>query len=87
MKSSEDSTVKLIVVAVITAVIAFILTSMIFSSPKHHDLKAPVVNTITPTLPDVKNDPAYNTFLNSNALDATQPVQVGNSQNNQPFNQ
>jgi hypothetical protein len=86
MNKTENKT-KLIAAAVITAVIAFILSSMIFNSPKKHNLTVPVVQPITSTLPDVHNDPAYNTFLNSGALDATQPVQVGNSQNNQPFNQ
>jgi hypothetical protein len=87
MRQEQESMTKLIVAAVVTALGSFFLSSMIFSAPKHHDLKAPVVNTITSTFPDIKNDPAYNTFLNNNSLDATQPVQIGNSQNNQPFSQ
>jgi hypothetical protein len=83
----QDNRLKLIIVAVVSAIGAFILSSVLISSPKHHELKAPVVTPITSTFPDVKNDPAYNSFLNSNALDATQPVTVGNTQNNQPFNQ
>ena len=83
----NDSKAKLIVVAVVAGVISLIITSKLFSSPKSHNLQAPVVEPISSTMPDVHNDPAYNTFLNQNSLDATQPVQVGNSQNNQPFNQ
>ncbi len=87
MKQNPESTTKLIVVAAVTALGSFFLTSIIFSSPNKHELKAPTVDSINATFPDIKNDPAYNTILNSNSLDATQPVQVGNSQNNQPFNQ
>lgn len=82
-----DDKAKLIVVAVVTGVISLIFSSMIFSSPKKHNLSAPQVEAIKTNFPDIHNDPAFNTFLNQNALDATQPVQVGNSQNNQPFNQ
>ena len=87
MMKQGDNKVKLILVAVVTAVISLIFSSMIFSSPKKHNLTAPTVQPIKSSFPDVHNDPAYNTFLNQNSLDATQPVQVGNSQNNQPFNQ
>lgn len=83
----KDSKLMLIVVAAITAVISLIISSAIFSSPKHHDLTAPVVQPLSSTFPDIKNDPNYNTFLNDKALDPTQPVQVGNTQNNAPFNQ
>jgi hypothetical protein len=45
----------------------------------------PVVEKIPSSLPDVKNDSNYNSFINSNALDPTQPVQIGNTQNKNPF--
>lgn len=86
MKNS-NSKATLIVIAIVTAVISLIISSALFNSPAKHTLKAPVVQALPSTFPDIKNDPAYNTFLNDNALDATQPVQVGNSQNNTPFNQ
>lgn len=86
MKQGDDKA-KLIVVAVVTGVISLIFSSMIFSSPKNHNLTAPQVQPIKTSFPDIHNDPAYNTFLNPGALDATQPVQVGNSRNNQPFSQ
>lgn len=87
MKQAEDSKLKLIVVAIIAAAVSLLLSSMIFNSPKKHTLTTPDVQSIQATFPDVHNDPAYNTFLNQNSLDATQPVQVGNTQNKQPFNQ
>jgi hypothetical protein len=73
-------------VAVVSAIFSLILTSILFSGPKNRSEKVPVSQAITATFPDVKNDPAYNTFFNTNALDPAQPVSVGNAQNNQPFN-
>lgn len=73
-------------VAVVTAIFSLILTSLLFSGPKNRGAKVPVSQAITTTFPDVKNDPAYNNFFNTNALDPAQPVSVGNAQNNQPFN-
>jgi hypothetical protein len=73
-------------VAVVTAIFSLIITSLLFSSPKHRGDNVPVAQPITTTFPDVKNDPDYSSFLNTNALDPAQPVQVGKSQNSQPFN-
>lgn len=83
----KDSKLMLIIVAVATAVISLIVSSMIFNSPKKHNLTVPVVGTLESSMPDVKNDPNYNTFLNDKALDATIPVRVGGNQNITPFNQ
>jgi hypothetical protein len=85
MKSNNKP--ALIAVAVITAIISLIISSALFNSPAKHSLKAPVVQSLPSSFPDIKNDPAYKGFLNDRALDATQPVQIGNSQNNSPFNQ
>jgi hypothetical protein len=87
MKQQDDSKLKIIVLAITTGVVSLILSSMIFSSPDNHNLTALQVAPIKSSFPDVHNDPSYNTFMNQNSLDATQPVQVGNSQNKQPFNQ
>jgi hypothetical protein len=73
-------------VAVVAAIFSLILTSVLFGGPKNRSEKVPVSQAITTTFPDVKNDPAYSTFLNTNAIDPAQPVAVGKSQNNQPFN-
>jgi hypothetical protein len=87
MKQQSSSKLKVIAVAIVTALFSLIISSMIFNSPKKHNLQAPQVQTLSPTFPDVKNDPSYNTFLNNQALDATQPVTVGNNPNPKPFNQ
>ena len=74
----------LVLVGVTAAVISFLVAGAIFS-PKKYSSKVPVIQKIDPVFPDVKNDSAYNVFLNAQALDPTQPVQIGNSVNNVPF--
>lgn len=75
----------LVGVAVFTAVFSVVLASIIFA-PKKLSMQVPVIDKINATFPDVQNDPAYNSFLNNNALDLTQPVQIGpNNQNQVPF--
>lgn len=71
--------------AVLAGVFALILSSVFFNPPKH-DSKVPAVESLDTKLPDVKNDPAYNSFLNDKALDPTQPVQISPGENNVPFN-
>jgi hypothetical protein len=83
MKRKDKITV--ILVAFFTAVASFIISSALFNSPTKHNLTAPVVQSISGTMPDVKNDSSYNSFINSHALDLTQPVQIGNNQNTAPF--
>ncbi|MBI2592219.1 hypothetical protein HYW36_01960 [Candidatus Saccharibacteria bacterium] len=72
-------------VAALTGVISLIIASLFFSAPHQQSSKVPVVEPIGTSLPDIKNDPAYKYFLNTNALDPAQPVQIGNTQNNAPF--
>jgi len=76
----------LVVVALIAAVLSLLITNVIFSTPSNRSAKVPTVDVVPTSLPDIKNDPSYKAFLNSNALDPTQPVQIGNSQNSTPFN-
>ena len=73
-------------VAIVAALFSLILANLLFS-PKKLTQKVPVVDKISDSFPDVKNDPKYNSFLNDKALDLTQPVQIGpNNQNQKPFN-
>jgi hypothetical protein len=77
----------LVSVAAIAAVFSIVLASALFA-PKKLSQKVPVVDKISETFPDVTHDPAYTSFLNSQALDLIQPVQIGpHNQNQQPFNQ
>lgn len=77
---------RLILVGVLAAFISLLISSVIFRVPKNRSSKVPTVEAIPTSLPDLKNDSAYKTFFNKNAIDLTQPVQIGNSQNTTPFN-
>lgn len=72
--------------ALIGAFISMLVSTMIFNS-QANKVKVPVVDKISSTFPDVNNDTTYNRFLNHNALDPTQPIQIGSSSNSSPFNQ
>jgi hypothetical protein len=81
----RNDKVLFVFVGIVAAIISLIVSSALFSSPAKRSTKAPVVEIVPTTFPDVKNDSNYNTFLNSKALDPTQPVQIGNTQNTTPF--
>ncbi len=84
MKKKNDNLLKLILVGMVTAVFAWIISGIVFKSPIH-SAQAPTAPKVTSSFPDVKNNPAYNSFLNSQALDPTQPIHIGNSSNTTPF--
>lgn len=70
---------------VVAALLAWIVSGAVFNSPASRT-KVPAVDKIDPNFPDVKNDSAYNAFFHNDALDSTQPIQIGNTKNTSPFN-
>lgn len=84
MKQKDIAALALI--ALITAIFAFVLSGLIFKTPLSRSSTVPTADGISTTFPDIQNDPSYNTIFNGNALDPAQPVQVGSTQNSQPFN-
>ena len=74
----------LVVVAVISGVVALVVSGFIFTGPNKRT-KVPEAEAVSSTFPDIKNDPAYQSFFNNRALDPTQPIQIGNSKNTTPF--
>jgi hypothetical protein len=74
----------IILVATVTAFASFVIAKNIFKPPVG-STEVPVVTAIDPNFPDVKNDSQYNTIFNNQALDPTQPVQIGNPNNVNPF--
>lgn len=81
----QKDVVLIVAVAVITGLISMILSGLFFNPPKK-DSKVPVVDDFTTSLPDIKNDPSYSNFLNEQALNPAQPVQIGPAGNTVPFN-
>jgi len=75
-----------IAVIVLALLLGLVLSGMVIKGPKPGSLTATKVNAIPSSFPDVKNNPGYSFYLNSSALDPTQAIRIGNSQNNSPFN-
>lgn len=73
----------IIVVAVVSAVVALVLSNILFGSPSRSQQKAEVVDPITANFP--APDQRY---FNGDSIDPTQTITIGNGQTNQaPFNQ
>lgn len=68
----------------VAAVISFVIASNVFKPPAG-STQVPDVSAIDPNFPDVKNDSNFNRIFNNQALDPTQPVQIGNQSNTVPF--
>lgn len=76
----KDLTLILVVVF-ISAVLALILSRVLFASPKNSKQTAEVVDVIGPefTLPS-------NKYFNINSVNPTQLIQIGGNNNPNPFN-
>ena len=72
-------------VALMAAVFSLILSSVIFGSPSKHPIKVPEVQKINSTFPVVSNDDDYKKIFNATALDPTQLIKIGGSNNTSPF--
>lgn len=83
MKRSDIT--LLISIAVAAAIVSFLMAAAVFN-PISKRTKVPVVQALNQSFPDVKNDPAYQSFFYPGALDPTQQIQIGNTKNTSPFN-
>lgn len=70
----------ILVIVFISAVVSFFVSSTIFGSPSNRQQQAEVVDPITSSFPNP--DPRY---FNSNSIDPTQLIQIGNNNNTNPF--
>lgn len=82
----QKDIIILVGVGLIAMVISIIISGKIFTPPSNRSTKVPVVSPINSTFPDVHNDSNYQAFFNNNAIDPTQLINIGPSQNQQPFN-
>jgi hypothetical protein len=76
----KDITLVLVVVF-ISVVVALVVSRWIFSSPKNRQQTAEVVDVISPefALPSSK-------YFNGTSVNPTQQIQIGGSNNPNPFN-
>ena len=72
-------------IGIIAAIISSIIAGAIFTSEKQRSEKVPVVEPISADFPAVKTDSQYQAIFNDKALDPTQLIKIGTSQNNTPF--
>lgn len=78
MKQKDISLI--IGIAVISAIISFVVSNKLFVTPNNRQQEVEVVDKITPgfTTPDKK-------YFNSNSIDPTLPTQLSNGNNPNPF--
>jgi hypothetical protein len=71
----------LIVVAAVSAVMSLFLSNMFFSSPKNRAQKVETVDVITADFPSPNKS-----YFNNESVNPAQLVQIGPSDNQNPFN-
>ncbi len=71
----------IIIVVVVSAIFSFVVSNILFASPKDRKTKVEVVSPITSDFnqPDQK-------YFNAQSVNPTQLIQIGDSNNQQPFN-
>lgn len=77
----QKDIVLIIVIACISAIAALIVSRLVFATPKDRQQTVEVVSPISSSFatPDSK-------YFNSQSVDPTQLIQIGNSTNPNPFN-
>jgi len=73
-----------IAIVIVAATLSYVVSSTLFKSSQQQD-SVPVIEKLSSTFPDPANDPAYQGFFNTNAIDPAQAAQIGNQHNNSPF--
>ena len=71
----------ILIIVVISAMVSWFVSNHIFVSPKNRQQSVDIVQPITSdfTQPDTR-------FFNSNSLDPSQPITIGQNNNTNPFN-
>jgi hypothetical protein len=82
----QKDILALVVIGIVATVFSSLIASKVFSTSNKHKLKAPEVQTIDSSFPDIKNDTAYKGIFNNNALNPSQLIQIGTNQNLSSFN-
>lgn len=76
----QKDIILIVAVVLISGTISLLLSKFLFTIPKDRQTKVEVVQVISPTFP--QPDPRY---FNSNSIDPTRNISIGDSQNSQPF--
>jgi hypothetical protein len=70
-----------IVIVCISAVASFVVSRLVFVSPANRQQQVDVVQAINDSFPTPDSR-----YFNSNSIDPTQLIQIGNTTNPNPFN-
>lgn len=70
----------IIVVVFVSAVISLVVSQLLFATPKSQQQQVEVVPAITDSFQTPDSH-----FFNSNSMDPTQLIQIGNNNNTNPF--
>ena len=68
------------VIAIVSGVISFFVSGMIFAKPADREQKAEVVDVITSEF-----SPPSTKYFNAQSIDPTQLIQIGDNDNPNPF--
>ena len=79
MKQKDISLI--IVIALLSAVVSIVLTKLLISTPKNRSEKVTIVEPITSDFPAPDQK-----YFNSNSIDPTRLIRVGDNANPNPFN-
>ena len=78
----KQKDIALIIVAVfVSGVLSLVISNTLFASPKNRQEKVEVVEPISAEFKQPDQE-----YFNSNSLDPTQLITIGNNNNTQPFN-
>ena len=77
--------VIIIGVSFISALLSIVISGTVFGTPKRNPIKVPVVQKISSDFPIPQNDESYSKIYNSNAINPTQLIRIGEGNNSVPF--
>lgn len=70
-----------IIISFVSAIFSFVISNQIFGSPKQRQQEVEVVTPISAEFPTPDGK-----YFNDKALDPTQLIKIGDTNNNAPFN-
>lgn len=83
MKQKDWLTIA--VITVVAGMFSFFIANWLFSSDSKRKATVPSVGTITSDFPRPSENKDYQAFYNSNALNPTQLITIGDNPNTSPF--
>lgn len=77
----QKDVAMIIVIAFVSAIISLVVSRLLFTTPRNQQQQVEVVPAITASFPAPDSR-----YFNSNSIDPTQLIQIGNNNNTNPFN-